>query len=485
MDAFHATLKPSPFVFSPSSQPGASAESILSLLAAPCDAASLAARIDRIERTLARMEASQQQILCKLDEVLDAVRMQASVLAGVLEGDSECPRYLLMLPEPPAGSPAAKDAYTLQFVDPVTMMATGKGFPVKDHAVKDCAPALSVGLGALTMLSEASANRERRFGLPVGKEDGRDERAVLHEAYAEVKASLAQASMTHVTVVNDEVLAGRLPRNALPTEYVEAIQTGYSAVTDLLDRLQKGKSWEQQLNDPFKCGLVKAVHRTDGIEWVKAEYRVLYELKGRAILGKPVAELSTLRSSAERAACRIQGGRRGAIARKWAARLFALKSRCESRMCEALVAAAEQARLGEEPKILEGQRKIQALEMELAQQDDALRHEVSLTNTTALRANRAEEEVQVAIAAVKQAEVEKELAHAALRHREDAMAAQEARFLKQAEASSAAHADELGEVQRILANARVELASAKGENQELAHIVSTLSKQLAAVSRRR
>ena len=98
--------------------------------------------------------------------------------------------------------PNSKDALTLQFVDPVTMTTTGHGFPVKDYAVKECAPALSVGLGALTMLSEASANRERRFGLPIAKAE--DERAVLHEAYTKVKASLAQSSLTHVTMVNDE-----------------------------------------------------------------------------------------------------------------------------------------------------------------------------------------------------------------------------------------------------------------------------------------
>uniref|UniRef100_A0A7S0J5I0 Uncharacterized protein n=1 Tax=Calcidiscus leptoporus TaxID=127549 RepID=A0A7S0J5I0_9EUKA len=243
------------------------------------------------------------------------------------------------------------------------MTTTGKGYPIKQSAVQECLPATSVGLGALAMLSDATANQDRRFGLNIAKAE--DERAALQTANTAVKASLAQTEMALVNEVNDEVLAGRVPNtSALPVKYVEAIKVSYSAVTDLLDRLQKGKSWEQQLND---CGLARAVHPIDGTEWVKEEYRVLYELKGRAIMGKSAAECCAIRISLENAVQRIQAGRRGALGRQWAARLRALKSRCDSQMCEALAAATEQARRNKE----EGQRKILALEAELAQQEAA------------------------------------------------------------------------------------------------------------------
>jgi len=271
----------------------------------------------------ARQEAHHSEVMSALHTVLAAIKSQASVLQEVLHGDSECPRYLMLMPL--LGAPTTDPEWIggkgkggkkefkslLQFVDPVTMTTAGSGFELKADVseLDDCAPALGVALGALSQYSSVSIGRPLGLpnmglpnmglpplgpvpGKPVGEEshirqspscgDGVSESKLVTAAYEAVKATLASADLSSVIDLNEDVLAGRR-RNAadLPAEYIEAVQESYAAVTDLLDRLQKGKSWEQQLNDPKRCGLVKAVHSVDGVEWVACRYELLYKLKGR------------------------------------------------------------------------------------------------------------------------------------------------------------------------------------------------------------
>eukprot|EP00316_Scyphosphaera_apsteinii_P016023 CAMPEP_0119299542 /NCGR_PEP_ID=MMETSP1333-20130426/1623_1 /TAXON_ID=418940 /ORGANISM="Scyphosphaera apsteinii, Strain RCC1455" /LENGTH=382 /DNA_ID=CAMNT_0007301005 /DNA_START=18 /DNA_END=1163 /DNA_ORIENTATION=- len=278
--------------------------------------------IDRQQAQGMRQEVQHTEIMHTLKEVLALIRCQTTVLSRMLHGDSECPRYLMLLPtasphDLPTGN--AKQKYTLKFVDPVTMQTAGTGFEVKgdDDKICECDSAVDVSLCAFKLLSESSANR--RLNLPTAN-SAADEQLMLCGAYKRVKDRLAKAELSHVTKVNKEVIAGlHSGISSLPANYIEAVQASYEAVTDLLDQLQKGKTWEDQLGDPLKCGLVRVDHPVDGTEWVHARYATLYKLKGRAILGFSSTTLNAMQLECERAAYMLQAARSGWKGRRTAA----------------------------------------------------------------------------------------------------------------------------------------------------------------------
>jgi hypothetical protein len=106
-----------------------------------------------------------------------ATRANASMLGAILQGEHDCPRWLVLVPKPPAKGTVSRAAewlkpsswinskVVLHFVCPVTRTAVGGGFELqlpKDWVVR-YGPAIRVGL---TMLQVGAAGA-RLAGLPV------------------------------------------------------------------------------------------------------------------------------------------------------------------------------------------------------------------------------------------------------------------------------------------------------------------------------
>ncbi|KAL1498657.1 hypothetical protein AB1Y20_013970 [Prymnesium parvum] len=439
-----------------------------------------------------RQKAHHHEVMSALHKVLAAVRLQTGVLQGMLHGDSECPRYMMVLPlqkkafaelAPPKSkrkSAEKESKCLLQFVDPVTMTSAGSGFELKhdESELDDCAPALSVALGALKMISEASA--DHRFGLTLAQSE--DEHQVIASAYEKVKAKLAENDQSSFFKINEELLDGTLhTMEELPEEYVEAVQDGYAAVTELLHRLTKGVSWEEQIRDPKKCGLVRAVHPVDGVEWVAAKYQLLYELKGRAIIGMAREELEAAGRRCDEAATTIGAAQRGRVARKEARARSKVKSAWVAPYVAALDAAHRHAAHEREAQRLAHEQQLGSLEAELrhaAHEREAqrLKHEQQLFSLEAELSHLEEAlraEMQAKQAAISQA------------------AAAEARVSEAMAESARMTAQGLLEVEQLqakLAAAKLEVATLAGDKDELVHVTHKLSQQVAQIgmaSRRR
>ena len=74
----------------------------------------------------------------------------------------------------------------------------------------------------------------------------------------------------------------------------DTVKRSYVEVRALLDTLEpKGAdSWESKVQEPKRCGLVKAICKLDGsFEWVEPRWKPLYEQRGRTLLSLGEAEL--------------------------------------------------------------------------------------------------------------------------------------------------------------------------------------------------
>jgi len=286
-------------------------------------------------------------------------------------------------------------------------------------------------------------------------------------AYEKVKAKLAEAELGQVVEINEEVLAGtRRSAAELPPEYIETVQESYAAVTELLDRLTKGVSWQDQLADANKCGLVRAVHPIDGTEWVAARFRALYEVKGRAIIGMASDELARVEGGCHAAATVLTAAARGCAARRRAAEQRRVKARWEKPLVAALEeahahASAERYTAAQEREAtrVKHERQLASLEAELNHLEEALRSEL-----------REKQEL-----AAKLVEAETGVEHMSAR-------------LAHAEKTAAQGLLEVEMMQHELAEAKVEVAKLAGEKDELNHVAHKLSAQVAkmgASTRRR
>ncbi|KAL1526048.1 hypothetical protein AB1Y20_020869 [Prymnesium parvum] len=418
-------------------------------------------------RIAQRQKAHHREVMNALHKVLAAVRLQTGVLQGMLHGDSECPRYMMVLPlhkkalaelAPPKSkrkSAEKESKCLLQFVDPVTMTSAGTGFELQHDGseLDDCAPALSVALGALKMISEASA--DHRFGLALAQSE--DEHQVIASAYEKVKAKLAENEQSSFFKINEELLDGTIrTMEELPEEYIETVQDGYAAVTELLDRMAKGVSWEEQIRDPKKCGLVRAVHPVDGVEWVAAKYQLLYELKGRAIIGMAGEELEAAGRRCDEAATTIGAAQRGRVARKEARERSKVKSAWVAPYVAALEAAHRHAAHEREALRLKHEQQLGSLEAELSHLEEALRAEMRAKQAAIAQATAAEARVSEALA--------------------------------ESARTTAQGLLEVEQLQAELAAAKLEVATLAGDKEELVHVTHRLSQQVAQVgmaSRRR
>ena len=103
------------------------------------------------------------------------------------------------------------------------------------------------------------------------------------------------------------MVGGEGGRGAAQAQLTEMVQRLYAEVRALLDSLEpKAVGWEAKVREPTRCGLVKAVCRTDEhapYEWVEERWKGHYEQRGSALLemSESVASEICIHFSTERA----------------------------------------------------------------------------------------------------------------------------------------------------------------------------------------
>jgi hypothetical protein len=260
----------------------------------------------------------QRELGAQVSQLAQGVSANSSMLGSLLQGEHDCPRWLVVVPKPPPKT-AAKRALellhpkswllnrsvVLHFVCPVTMRAVGAGFELqlpKDW-VKKYGPAIRVGL---TML-KLGAGVGRLAGLPIPTLDGvsgelQKQTAFLKQVGEGIAAELDAAGLGCVNEWVEsklEAAAGGLAAGASVASDTKGlvpereVQRSYAEVRGLLDALEPtGEGWEAKVRDGRRCGLVKAVHGESGsFEWVSGEWKAAYERAGPRLLGRSEEEL--------------------------------------------------------------------------------------------------------------------------------------------------------------------------------------------------
>jgi len=268
----------------------------------------------------------QRDQLSLMRQMSAAVRANGSMLGALLQGEHDCPRWLVLVPKPAAKSVLSRTAewlkpqnwvnstVVLHFVCPITCSAIGEGFELKlprDWVVK-YGPAIRVGL---TLLKLGSGTM-RLAGLPVptlstvtGLALGAVDEQVkyLQELRDGITAQLDAAGLGFVNAWASEQLEGAKAEatdvsvatavDGLPKRLTETVQKSYAEVRALLDGLEPTGpgTWEAKVRDVKRCGLVKAVCQADGsFEWVEERWKGHYEQRGGALLELADDELAML-----------------------------------------------------------------------------------------------------------------------------------------------------------------------------------------------
>ena len=294
---------------------------------------SIEAKLDQVllevREGRAEITKGHKEIKESIGNVGSQLRSNASMLGALLQGEHDCPRWLVLLPKPKSTSKMERAAEwlkpknwvnttaVLQFVCPVTCTATGTGFELllpQDWVVK-YGPAIRVGLVVLKL----SAAGARLAGLPVpnlsdvtglAMDTLEKQTEYLQELSDGIAEALEAKGLGEVNTWVSEKLEGVVSEysdtqiaeevDGLPHRGKETVKRSYAEVKALLQKLEPtDESWEQKVTNEKSCGLVKAICQTDGsFEWVAPVWQQLYEQKGRYLLGLSKEEKEKLLKAA-------------------------------------------------------------------------------------------------------------------------------------------------------------------------------------------
>lgn len=173
-------------------------------------------------------------------------------------------------------------------------------------------PALAVSAKILcnpvaAMVAKATAGVElSRLALPLGDSAALEEMWTSFQKDLKDEGSKALLGFVETNLneaADDAALVGDAsqltapakPRPAVPKRAREKLRRSYAAVQKILGSLSSGPgagSWQQQIADVSRCGVVKAVCRADGsFVWCDPKWKALYERHGELIICKTAEQL--------------------------------------------------------------------------------------------------------------------------------------------------------------------------------------------------
>jgi len=256
------------------------------------------------------------EIIAEVQKVGASVICNSSMLGALLQGEHDCPRWLVMLPKRKAKSSLTSEGWLkelkpnnwmnktviLYFICPVTMCVVGDGFELKlpGSSTQDLmlkyGPALRVGMSLLTLAVRVS-------GLPIpnlsdimgGTFDTVKDQMSFYEAlsggFAEELASIGLDGVNEWTT--EKLLAEDMKSDSLEDmnpDTRRVVQQSYGHIRQLLDFVEpKKQDWDAKLRDTKRCGLVKAIcthEEGQPYEWVAPKWKPLFEKHGRQLLRK-------------------------------------------------------------------------------------------------------------------------------------------------------------------------------------------------------
>jgi len=255
-----------------------------------------------------KIDQSTKKIVAEVQKVGASVLSNSSMLGALLQGEHDCPRWLVMVPKPKTKgafldgwlkpSNWANKTVILYFVCPVTMSAVGSGFELLltkaslSAWMKKYGPALRVGMSLLTLAARAGGLPIPNLADVLGDVLATVEKQTqLLKTLADgIAEELTQLGLDSVNTWAEETLEAKSVTSnvSAPPELATIVQQSYGQVRALLDSLEpKNQTWEAKLRDPKRCGLVKAVcTKEEGqpYEWVAPQWKSEFEQKGRSLL---------------------------------------------------------------------------------------------------------------------------------------------------------------------------------------------------------